>query len=199
MALVNANGQDSTAGVVIIGVGGRVAVLVHDPANRHIFLAVPSQCNLTQCHCTGGHIHQNWTVQVARHADAHRIRTQLSGYSPKRGNVLGRSAGVGCYQANHVLCGHHGRVVTQSADVALVIDRDCADTVSLSLLYCQFSSLFSLYETKSPIAVNNCSAGGFFDHVKRCTRNYMSSVYAVDIGGCLNDSMGVVSTQICLD
>ena len=105
VSLVRAHGQDRPAGRIVVGVVGRVAVLVHDPAGGNLLAAVAGQADLAGGDGGGRHVQQHLTGQVAGHANADGVCAQPAGAAAEGSHGLGAGAGVRGEQGDHALLG----------------------------------------------------------------------------------------------
>ena len=199
MPLVNPHRQNRPAGKIIVGIGGSIALPVHNPPHRNRLAPVPRQRDFPQSHGAGRHIHQHRPRQIAGHTDADRIGSQLARPPPKGRHVLGGRPGISGNQPNHPLRRRHRRVIPQPPDMTLLTHRNRRHAITASLVDCHPHRPFRDHKAETPIPVDHRSAGRLPLHHKSRPRHDMPRVNAVGISGNLDHAVGIVAAQIGLD
>ena len=199
MPLVGAHRQNGPAGEIVVGVGSRIAVLIHNPAQRHRLAAAALQVDFAHRHRAGRHIQQHRPLQVAGDADADGIGAEPPRPAAKGGGVLGAGPGIRRYQANHPLLQGHRGIVAHPPHMALMMDGQGGDAVVLGLVNRHPHRLFGLDKAETPVAVDDGGIGRFPLHHKRRAGDDMAAVNAAAILGQLDDAMGIVADQVGFD
>ena len=127
------------------------------------------------------------------------VGAQPPGPSPEGRHHLRTSAGVGGYQPDHPLLQRHGCVVSQAADVALVMDGDGPNAVDPGFVYGHAHCPLGDHEAEAPVAVDHRRAGGLPLHHERRAGNNVALVDALDVFGDVNHAVGVVTNQVGFD
>ena len=83
--------------------------------------------------------------------------------------------------------------------MALAVDGDGSDAVGTGLVYGHAHGPLGDHEAEAPVAVDDGGTGGLALHYEGCAGDDVTDVYALGVGGNLNDAVGVVAAKVGLD
>ena len=197
VALGASQRQHRPAVLQIGGVCRWVAILVDDPALGDRLSPGHGHAQFARCYSAGGHVDEHRPFQVAGHADADGVCAQPGLPASEWHNAFGGSAGVGRHHAYQAFLGRHDRVVGHTPHVALPENGGGRDTVLQGLLDCGLHSPLGHHISVSPVPVHDSRGRGLPGDFVLCAGHDMASLHAVDIGGNLDNAVGVVARQVC--
>src|SRR5262249_55389917 len=89
VALRAAQRQQRAAAAQLGRVGRLAAVFVDNPAQRHGLAPRYGHADLARRDRGGGHVQEEWPVEIGRHCDRQRIGADASLAAPERGDLFG--------------------------------------------------------------------------------------------------------------
>ena len=183
----------------IVWVGGRIALLVQNPALRDLFSPVLGQVYLTVGYGAGGHVDKNPAFPVAGERNGNRIGTETGDASAEGRHGFGRASGIRRNLAYHALLGKGARIISQPADMRLLEYADRRDIVLPGLLYRHLDSLGGDHISKAPVAVDSRRRWGFGQDLYLRTGLQLPFPDPVHVGNRLNNAVGVMAHQVGAD
>ena len=198
VALVGPDGQNRAAVAVVVRIGRGVAILVDEPTRGHLFAPVPGQAYFTGGYGAAGHVQQHGALEVAGDGDTDGIGAQTPGPAAEGGYRFGTRSRIGGDHSDHAFVSGHRRVISQPADVALVMHRDRRDPIGLCLLDGHTHCAFGNHEAEPPVAVDYRRCGGFVDDLERSAGYDVAPVDAPHVIGNVYHAVGIVADQVGL-